>query len=329
MRSNRYGDQRQNLTSVADTAVQIVSPTKRFFLITGAASQYWLVLPDARTIRLGTPFVFENTSSEFVGVRNSDSTTWERVPPRWGITCVLVSQATAAGVWSVTWQPNPMAKNGGLQVTDFSGGTYSASTYYAEAGWLAAVSGGANATAALVGPNGVVGQLATTVAQYAELYNCRYFSLGSGPCRYKYRVSRSAANAAVDEFTTRYGLGSNILGGAHVDGCYFLNDFTTYGNVWVTRTIAAAGGNTTNPTADVPAVYPNWDSLSLEVSAAGTRVDFFVGTNLRFSHIVAANIPGSAVAVANTMMIVKVANATARYSYVDYVEAGVYPTVQR
>jgi len=106
MRSNRYSDQRQIVLAASDVATQIVSPTKRFFQIVdplvGIATMFCMVLPDARTIRLGTPFIFENASSDFVGVYNADLTTFHRIPPRATLTCTLKTQATASGTWGST-----------------------------------------------------------------------------------------------------------------------------------------------------------------------------------------------------------------------------------
>ena len=326
------GRQVQELVTASDTTTTLAMPMKRKFRLSGSGVLQWYDLGDARKYPVGLELEFFNASSEIVGVLNSGSSVWERIPPRWGIKCILRDKSTAAGVWDVEWRPNPMAKNGGLKISDF-GGTMSGSpyNYYSEDGWTGVVSNGVNALNPALDPSGSAGVICLAVgavASYALLWNYRYAGIGGGPRRYKYRVSKSNANAAANETTMRVGLSDNIAGGAATNGIQFINDFTTYGNFWVTRTIAAAGGNTTNVSASVPVLYPNYENLSFEVNAAGTRVDFFIGNVFLFTHAVAANIP-LGISIANQFSATKVLNTSTRYLYVDYVEQGFYPTTQR
>jgi len=294
MRPIRYGDIRQILTSVADTTVTITSPTKRHFLITGSAAMYVLVLPDARTIGLGTPFVFENRSSEFVGVRNSSSVTWRRVPPRATCICALSDQTTAAGVWFSRVDESHDPAEGYHFSNDFHS-IFASNNSYGELAMTGAVSaGGTNilyttASAAFVGTcrTGV-----TTINSYAQLYTSRYSILGGGPTAVELRTWFNSLSTAGEEYICRAGFGDNITGGAHANGVYFIYDRAASGDFWVTRTIAAAGGSTSNISTIVPSinsVIPN--ALRVEVSSTGARVDFFVSKTLLFTHSIAANIP--------------------------------------
>lgn len=329
MRPIRYGDRRQVLTSVSDTTLILAPPMRRYFQIQGSGVQYNIQLPNALYMKVGDALVFENASPEIVGVQNSSLATWERVPPRWSITCTLQQNATAAGVWGVFWSPNPMLKNGGFSTIDFTG-MLLANNIQSESSRVVATSSGSvvqNPSADPSDGQGVARLRASNVGNYALAYESQYMVLGGGCRRYNYKASRSVANSAIHEFTSRFGLGSNVVGGAHVNGVYFVNDLTAWGNFWVTRTIAAAGGNTTNISAVVPAVYPSWDMLSFEINSTGVRADFFIGTSLLFTHSVAANIP--AVPVANGFGLTKIAGALSGDLYVEYAESGSYPTTQR
>ncbi len=290
MRPIRYGDIRQILTSVADTTVTITSPTKRHFLIAGTAAMYVLVLPDARTIRSGTPFVFENSSSEFVGVRNSDSTTWHRVPPRATLTCVLATQATAAGTWySMVHDPAVGNPAFGLEMfSDFSGFTAS-NSYYSESGFGGPSAGaGAAVTFANASPAGKQGvakiDSGTTAAGYSLMVNpyvtAAVILLGSG-CR-SMEVSQNLTNAstAADEYIARFGFGNNTTGGAHTEGAYFLYDRLTAGITnWQCRTCKTAGGAASTQTdSGVVPVYSATLSqkLRIEINSTDSRADFWI-----------------------------------------------------
>lgn len=324
MRPIRYGDIRQILTSVADTTVTIVSPTKRFFLITGTASQYWLVLPDARTIHLGTPFYFENFSSEFIGVRNSDSTVWRVVPPGCCCECILATQATAAGTWFSRVDETRNPSNLLHLSVDFGGQVGTSGNYNSEMGLTGVLTAGGTAAihTTLATMPGVWRQQVTTVNSYAQNYNLRYLLLGGGPTRLIYRASFSGLSTAAEEYIARLGLHNNITGGAATDGVYFLYDRAATGDFYVTKTIAAAGGTTTNTTAVQPSTtFASPDSLAIEVNSAATRADFFINKVLQFTHAVAANIP-TAVAVFPNFGLTKTAVTAdaARSLSTDYVD---------
>ncbi len=334
MRANRYGDQRQILAAVADTNIQIVSPTKRFFLIVdplvGTASQFWLTLPDARTIRIGTPFHFENKSSEFVGVMNSDKTTYCIIPPGCILECVLKTQATAAGVWfSCPWENTDSSKLLHLAV-DFSG-VIASSIHYSEMGLSAGVSVGTNSIHTTLGTMpGVWKQAVTALNSYALSYAFRYLLLGGGPSRLTFLTSFQALSTAAEEFIGRLGFHNNITGGAPTDAVYLLYNRAASGNFYITKTIAAAGGITENVSAVQPSTTLTApDRLEIEVNSTATRADFIANKTKLFTHSVAANIPTTVAAFPNFGMTKTAVTADASRSmntdYVDFIKAFTTP----
>lgn len=350
MRSNRYGDQRQILTSVADTTVQIVSPTKRHFIITGSAAMYVLVLPDARTIRLGTPFVFENMSSEFVGVHNNNFTstgTFHRVPPRATLTCSLTTQASASGTWhSVVHDPavgNPAF--GVSQFCDFNA-VASGNSIFSDMGLQGIVSGTGAVNiisgAAAVSVGGRQGTLlvscGTTVTGYALAFvgpSLGY--IGSGCRAFETSQAISAISSAADEYLARYGIGDNITGGAHTEGAYFFYDRLNLGTNWQFKTIKTAGGagNTVTDTGVAP-VYgmtgAEWQKLRLEIASGGARADAWIDNVKVTAAGGQANLPAATTAIKIAHLgITKTEDAgvNARYLKVDYLRLQSYPTTPR
>jgi hypothetical protein len=325
------GRQIQELVTASDTVTTLAMPMKRRFRISGSGVLQWYDLGDARYYPQNLELDFYNGSSEIVGIQNSSGTVWERVPPRWGITCVLADNSTAAGVWQVFWRPCIDPRSGGYYVTDF-GGVFSGSpySYYSESGWNGVVSGGSNS-----GSTGADGTSAFGVARnnsggagtFALFYGYRRKTIGDGPRHISHRVSVNVNNNAVEEFVPRIGLSDNISGGAPTNGCIFYLDVNAYGNVWVCRTVSAAGNNTT-ATAVTPGVDPTYNVLSMEVSAAAARVDYWIDKALVATHSTAANIP-TGVQLPHSSGIAKIAGANARTLYTDYIASGYFPTVRR
>ncbi len=344
MRSIRYGDIRQILTSVADTTVTITSPTKRHFLITGSAAMYVLVLPDARTIRLGTPFIFENQSSEFVGVYNADLTTWHRIPPRATLVCVLATQATAAGTWySMVHDPavgDPAF--GWAAFMDFNC-NLSTNVMYSDPGLQGVVSGaGASLVTTLgVSAPGRQGTLfiltGTTAVGYALGYlhvNPGY--LGSGCRAFEVSQSVSVLSDIAEEYIARYSVGNNITGGAHTEGAGFFYDRLTAGIVnWQLRTVKTAGGAGSTQTDTGIAVLAGttgaeWQKLRGEINSAATRFDAFINNVQASPAGGLGTLPAttSAIKIAH-MGITKSAGLTSRYLKIDYVRVQSYPLILR
>jgi hypothetical protein len=350
MRSNRYGDQRQIIFAVSDTATQIVSPTKRFFVIVnplvGIATLFCMVLPDARTIRLGTPFVFENQSSDFVGIYNADRTTFHRLPPRATLTCVLTTQASASGTWhSVVHDPavgNPAF--GMSSVLDFVALT-SGNNMFSDPGFTGVPSG---AGAINLTTGGSVGgrqgsltvSCGTTVAGYSLVYagsSGENNYIGSGCRAFETSQAISAISSAADEYIARYGIGDNITGGAHTEAAYFMYDRLNLGTNWQLKTIKTAGGaaNTVTDTGVAP-IYgttgAEWQKLRIEIASSGARADGWIDNVLISPAGGQANLPAATTAIKIAHMgITKTEDAgvNARYLKVDYLRLQSYPTTPR
>lgn len=348
MRSNRYGDQRQIIFAASDTATQIVSPTKRFFVIVnplvGIATLFCMVLPDARTIRLGTPFVFENQSSNFVGIYNADRTTFHRLPPRATLMCVLTTQASASGTWhSVVHDPAVGNPAFGLSVfVDFNQ-TTSGDSVFSDPGMIGIKSGaGALSTALNVYAGGRQGywtlNCGTTTTGYALISNGSYGAYNGSGCRaFETSQAISSISSAADEYIARCGMGDNITGGAHTEGAYFYYDRLNLGTNWQFKTIKTAGGagNTVTDTGVAP-VYgitgAEWQKLRIEIASGGARADAWIGNVQVTAAGGHANLPAATTAIKIAHMgITKTEDAgvNARYLKVDYLRLQSYPTTPR
>lgn len=352
MRRKTHSDSRQILYAVTDTIVQIVSPTKRYFLIVdplvGIAVNYRLVLPDARTIRTGTPFVFENQSSNFIGVYNSDSSTWHRVSPRATLYVTLKSQATAAGVWqSFVFDPAVVNPAYGLSsFLDFCG-PVAAGANYSDPGLYFVISGAAasisvNTTGSRIsaGRQGsLMAYAGTAAAGYANVYSAHiYLLLGSGCRAVETSQNLNAISTVADEYIARFGFGDNITGGAHAEGAYLLYDRLAAGIVnWQMRTVKTTGGAASTQTdTGVAPIYNTdgsaWQKLRVELNSLETRADFFIDNVLVSPSGGLTTVPGT------TVQTVKMANigitgsayaSVARLMRLEYLRIQSYPTTLR
>lgn len=296
MRPIRYGDIRQILPSVTDGTTTLAPPCKRHYLITGSGINYSVVLPDARKMPLGVPLLFENASSEFVCIRNSTSAVWDWIPPRWAVEYVLADQSLAAGVWFSKWFKDDDPRHGIESINDF-GGYLASNHYYSNGGMIGACSTG-TVTAAAVTQSGVIGAsqyLVSTLNSYAEHYQWRYaMCCAGGPIRVAARLYFGLLSTAAEEFTAQIGLGDSVVAAEHPNAVGFLYKRSAYGDFYATKTIAAAGGNTVNISAVAPSTnVAAMSALTVIVDSTGTRADFYSGTTLLFSHVVAANIPST------------------------------------
>jgi hypothetical protein len=307
-----------------------------------------MILPDARTIRRGTPFVFENESQNFVGVRNSDLSTWFRIPPRASLTCTLFSQATAAGVWA-SRLVNPAvadARYGACVLEDFLAENAS-NVYYGPLGLQGAQSGAgaANIPLVLTGSGGRQGfvsiQTGTTAAGYALLRadNPTFVTnnlLGGGCRAFEGAMSLSAISAVAEEYYFQFGIGNNVTGGAHTEGGFFLYDRLNINANMQVKTIRTAGGGAGNVVVDTGTqpVYgttgAEWQHMRGEVSSDGLRFDAFL------DKVQVSPVGGMAFLPALTTNIkiiccgiTKTAGGTSRYVKADYFKVESYPVVFR
>jgi hypothetical protein len=177
---------------------------------------------------------------------------------------------------------------------DYNGIMTAATTYYGETGgWVSSAGAGTGISTNsgfLTDSPGRQGTVAlftgTTAAGYTVLRvnGCEMrFGAGYGVRAMTLSQAFLALSTAGDEYIARYGFYDNTVGGAPVNGAYFLYDRATFGDVWVLRNINVAG-NLTVPTAVVPVIAPgtNWQKLRVEADSSATRSDFWID-NLRVS----------------------------------------------
>jgi hypothetical protein len=332
----RRSDKRLPIKTIADTGVQLLPQSKRFRVFTGTAVCYGEVLPDARLLPIGTPFVFENQSTNFVGLRNSDSTMWARFAPRCTATLTLTDNSTAAGVWHWTMHDPAIGNPAfGMNATmDFN--CYPVSNQLSADPQLRTVVNGTAAAVTFdtVSEGGKQGTLKLTTGTdttgYALGYTAATQSYLGGGCRaVEGLFSVSALSAVAEEYIARFGFGDNVSGGAHTNGCYFLYDRLTYGDLWVMRCINA-GGNETIATAVAPtagATGAEWQKLRVEIDALDERADFWIGkTKVSAAGGLATRMPltSTAMKILN-IGITKSAGGTARYLKVDLCRLQSYP----
>jgi hypothetical protein len=323
--------------------LQIVSPTKRFFQIVdplvGIATNFCMILPDARTIRTQTPFVFENASSNFVGIYNADRTTFHRLPPRATLTCTLKTQATASGVWgSMVHDPAVGNPAFGLSVFNDCTGALLTGVQYSDHGLQSAygVTGSLNILSQSEGGKQGTYYLGTGInaAGYCNSYSALSNSyLGNGCRACEMKQSLYNLSTAAEEFISRFGISDNITGGAPANGVYLLYDRAAYGDVWVMRNINGAGNNTV-PTAVAPktgSTGSDWQKLRVEVDSAASRSDFWID-NVLMSPAGGLNtrVPLAATAIKHlNICLTKTVGITARYWQMDNYRIQSYPITPR
>jgi hypothetical protein len=333
----------QVLTSAADTTLTLDTTYASDLLVTGTAVMYVLNLGDARTYTTGKRFTVYNNTPEFVGVLNSDATVWHRVPPRAKCHCILADGTAAAGVW---WSETCETKDpaaGWSAVYD--SGTTATGFLHGEAGLITVTSGTAagvnmtNTNMTIGGRQGVYRLYAGTAATgYALGYNQSggYSYLGSGCRAFTASVGFCAISTATEEYIGRVGIGDNITGGAHTEGCYFLYDRLGVDIHWQVKGIKTAGGaaNTVVDTAIAPlysSSYDYYQRLRGEVSSAGTRFDAFINTTQVTASGGITNIPLTSTAIRPFEIGItgSAYSAATRIMYTDYHWLQSYPTTLR
>jgi hypothetical protein len=317
----------------------------RHYVVTGTAAANNIVMPDARRCPIGTRITVENSSPEFVGVRNSNSTLFHRLPPAALATMTLVNRATAPGVWSSRlYDPAVDDPSYGLnRFCDFE--SYMVSGHYQ--GTLG-FTGVTNGTAASIVTNtGTASPVASgrqgaihhgtgsTNAGYALSYTTTtnvLSYLGAGCRAFEASIAFPIISEAAEEYVYRIGLGDSIVGTDHAEGCYFKYDRAVLGTTWrfITAKTAGGAGSTTTDTAIAPVIDgtgATWQKLRWEISSNGLRADawvdnVYIGTQ--------GNLPltNTGVRIAN-FGITKTNGGTARFSKIDYVRIQSYPLTRR
>lgn len=311
------------LVSADDTTDVLTYLTAPVAIVTGTGVLYWVQLPDATTCQVGCRREVVNASPEFVGVKNSSSATWHRVPPRAKCVCYLLDNSTAAGVWfsEVIESHDP--------IDGFS--KFSEMFSVAESLPLTLVTSGTGSSAATASTGNFQGNryiAAAAVNDVALLYvfSASTIVLGTSSRAVLARTKLPTLSTVAEEYIARVGFGDNIVGGAHANGVYFLYDRATHGDFWVLRNIDA-GGNETVVTAVAPS--SSYKKLRIEVASDSSRSDFWIdNTQLSPAGGLTTHIPGVSL-YQYVQSMTKTVGGTVRYCDVEFVKIQSLPTTRR
>jgi hypothetical protein len=314
------------VTTADDTTTTLLASDYEDILATGTGILHWFDLGDATTYSVGKRFRFRNASTEIIGIKNSDSTTWRRLPPRWELLCVLTNNGSAAGTWVTALRPRITPNAGLYLLDDFMG----ESVANCSMGWLTAISGvGAlvlTGTSAYEQQQGYGYCRIEALNSYSQMYTRS--SLLTTNCVNTFQCLTWISSLAVigDQFIVRIGFGDSTDMSDHTDGIYFEYDYGTNGNVWSLNT-AAAGSRTETVTATVPGIIGSPQALRIEVASDASRADYWadrvhLGT-------VTTDIPGASDSFGVHAGMIKTVGTTSRNQYFDYIALGRYPTTER
>lgn len=311
------------VTSADDTTTTLDADDYPDVVVTGSGVLQWIDLGTATTYENGHLFTVENASDEIVGVKNSDSTVWERVPPRWKVACRLIDNGTSAGTWLVTWFPNVSPEYGFYYKDDF--------VYGVDDNWSVTNSGsgavtGATTSTAMSNMMGISYQATgTTTTGYTHMRTGRPTLYGYGPVFFEDRSRPNAKSDVTDEYIIRLGF-ANQTGVDSVHGAYFENDRSTHGNTnwWICS--ANTGSNRTKTDSSVDIIATNVGQiLRFEVASDASRVDYWIDR----VHVgtITTDITSSGTEIG--MHIVKSAGTTSRIIYRDYTSFGYFTSSRR
>jgi hypothetical protein len=316
------------ITTQDDATFALSAGAARRQLWTGTGVLFWSQLPDATTLSVGQEYEFCNATPEFCGVRNSNDTTWHRVPPRAKCVCVLVDNTTAAGVWFSEVVACSEPSSGLIALNDFMAEIISslvtgALPFYVYKGGTGSVSLGYSVDAR----QGEILLNASAVADFATISSSEWnVVLGSGCRSCGGELQISNLSDAVQEFVLRIGFGDNIAGGAHTRGVYLLYDRATHGDFFVCRNVDVAGNDTF---VSAEAMTAGVNVFQIEIASDLSRTDFFVN-KARISPVggLLTHIPINGVHCINVGMT-KSVGATNRHFKSDYLHVGSFPIVRR
>lgn len=339
----KYTREIQRLVSANDTTVTLDDTYAEDIIVTGSGVMYVLDLGVATgyqdSDRDTRRFTIYNATPEFIGVVNSDLSTFHRVPPRSRCTCVLVDNSSPAGVW-FSFVDVPIDLDQGRRANFDASGVISQHGY-SDSGFVGVLSGagaGIGYAGAFSGAayQKILGlgylRTGTTDAGYAVAYG-GYLRAGLTCLGLEFSLLMGHYSTALEEFIFRAGFGENATGAAHSSGAYFEYDRVTSGDFW--RIVSAnAASRTAVVTDSAPALVTDNvppQKLRLELNSGQTRIDAWINQIQKTAaggittDIIAAN---SSVALP-VMTMVKSAGTTSRYAYFDYYSFDVFPTTKR
>lgn len=275
-------------TSVSDGTLTLTVNDSSRQVVTGGASNYVVLLPDARTIAFGSEFQITNASTEVVIVKNygTASSAFELLLPGDTLTCMCTSVATAAGTWAVTRDMNPNVLDSDPDF--FSCGTIAESPQW-DFGNLTMGVGSAHTMATDSLATGVVGDAYLSIGTgasggfvargnkgYASAATNCLAPLNRGKAfMLRQNWSVSVVPDGTDTYTARFGLhDSDAVASAPANGAYF--KLGAAGQVTpecITATTPTTG--TAGTAIATPSSTPKRTDLVIVGKSDGTRVDFW------------------------------------------------------
>jgi hypothetical protein len=297
------------VTSADDTTTTLTTASESQLVVSGSGVLQEIDLGDATTYDNGKTYRVHNASSEFVGVKNSDSTAWERVPPCCTLTAILLDNSTAAGVWCLTR----------TQMSDRGEGIELHDEFYSwigdnSLGWTESVSG-TGASISNASNQAFMGMsqfsTGTTATGYANQALGRGTPLAQGALGFESALVANDLSTASEEYAIWFGLGDSTAA-APTSGVYFKYDRATAGDFW--RIAAQDASEDITTTTAVPTTFSTFQCLRGEVASDASRADFWVDK----THVgtVTAQIPSSSGGI--FFRIEKSVGTTARVMFNDY-----------
>lgn len=337
----KYSREIQRLTSADDTTLTLNNTGyAEDLIVVGSGVLYNINLGDATTYNDSDldskRFRIYNATPEFVGVLNTDLTTWLRIPPRGYCECILTDNSSASGVWhSMVYNPATGDPSFGFVFYDDGLGTGTTgpmwlAQYVSGAGASvgANVSGGFNYDPTQYGQGVLVLATGTTITGHAARIAGQLYFNG---CATRYScVSRpqNLSTVGVEEFVLRFGF-HDVQAGEPTDGAYFEYDGAVSGDFWV---ICTANATTRTKSITAKAIdNVNYHSFNIEIASDASRADFFYDKALlNAAGGVTTNIPiSNARAFHCSELIEKIAGTTTRHWLSEITKFERYPAVLR
>jgi len=159
----------------------------------------------------------------------------------------------------------------------------------------------------------------TTTTGLVSIYGMNtLLQLGSGRVRWRADANIPTASDGTETFTVRGGLGDSFLTGADgADAVFFRYTHSVNSGQWVCVTRSNSVETTTNTAVSATPGATTYQTLELEVNAAGNSVDFRINGATVATHT--TNIPtgGSGRELGCGTAILKSAGTTSRSLYLD------------
>ena len=275
------------LTSSDDGVADISAVKAEHILLEGTGINYTVPLPNATTLYPKRRYVFENASSEFVGITFSDGSGMVRLGPHESVVYRLITKTTAVGLWFVqhrTVGPEhgvEEVESGLIGIASITGGKFAWNNTKSGVGYVSGFTASNS--------DSVFGRLfnrkGTDIAGYTalHLYAATISMTVDSPTALSLTFGSVSLVNGLATLTENYwcelGLGDTFTEAAHTDCIALRYDIgiPTGGANWH-RVIAAGAGEVITDTGIVAVGgSATFNDMIFEVSSAHTRVDFWIG----------------------------------------------------